>query len=400
MKTCVDCGDAPVNHTIEWISSCAQKALTPRTIVFEGLGARVKRSLSPFLYGTLAPLLMRVLVALRLARFAERPDEKTSRRARVMWEEALHRRIPITEFRLFGVGRECFLVTYGGRHKTFLDLPRPGDVDSPGLLWMDDKQILCDRLSASGVPTARGAVVTTEREARELFAKLRPPVVVKPEMGSRSRHTTTHVETIDELITAFRKAKVLCPWVIIEEEEVGFVYRGTVIGGKLIAVLRREPPLVIGDGEHTVSELVAKENTNPLRAKSPFHPIAIDDEARAELARQHLSLTSVPTKGQMVTLSQKATRGIGGGTTDVTDLIHSDNRTMLEAAARVIGDPLIGFDFIIPQIERSWREQERCGIIESNSMPFIDLHHYPLVGEPRNVAGALWDLVYPSSRVS
>lgn len=101
----------------------------------------------------------------------------------------------------------------------------------------------------------------------------------------------------------------------------------------------------------------------------------------------------MPEKGIVVTLSQKATRGIGGGTTDMTDVIHADNRTMLEAAAAVVNDPLIGIDFIIPDVTKSWREQERSGIIECNSMPFIDLHHYPLVGSPRNVAGALWDIV-------
>jgi D-alanine-D-alanine ligase-like ATP-grasp enzyme len=219
-------------------------------------------------------------------------------------------------------------------------------------------------------------------------------------MGSRSRHTTTHIQTAEELISAFQRAKVLCPWVIVEEEEVGFVYRGTVIGGQLVAVLRREPPMVVGDGTHTIAELVAIENKNPLRDGKVFHKITIGEEARAELARQNLTLASVVRKGHIVTFSQKASRGIGGGTTDVTDFIHSDNRAMLEDAAQVVGDPLMGIDFILPDITKSWKTQERCGIIESNSMPFIDLHHYPLVGTPRNVAGALWDLVYPASRES
>ena len=60
-------------------------------------------------------------------------------------------------------------------------------------------------------------------------------------------------------------------------------------------------------------------------------------------------------------------------------------------------DPLVGVDFIMEDARVPWQEQERCGVIECNSLPFIDLHHYPLYGEPRNVAGALWDIVFPGS---
>ena len=81
----------------------------------------------------------------------------------------------------------------------------------------------------------------------------------------------------------------------------------------------------------------------------------------------------------------------------MTDVIHPDNVSLLEHAAAVVGDSIIGIDFIMDDISVSWKNQPRSGIIECNSMPFIDLHHYPLVGKPRNVAGKLWDLIYPAS---
>lgn len=367
-------------------------------MLFNRLILFIERLSAGPLYNSLTPLLMRALVAVGLARFAGAPDAQTSGRSRVMWEEALRREIRLREFRLFTVGRDAFLSEYDTKKKTFLDLPRPGVFASDGLEWMDDKEILREKLAAAGVPTARGGVVTSPAAAITLFKKLRPPVISKPEIGSRSRHTTTHIHTEEELLQGFKKAKVLSPWVIIEEEEVGFVYRGTTIGEKLIAVLRREPPMVIADGVHTVAELLTLENKNPRRDGKIFHIIQIDDEARAELARQELTLESLPKASTTVTFSQKASRGIGGGTTDVTDDIHPDNRAMLEEAAAVVGDPLIGFDFIIPDIKKSWKEQDRTGIIECNSMPFIDLHHYPLSGSPRDVAGALWDIVIPDSR--
>jgi len=82
---------------------------------------------------------------------------------------------------------------------------------------------------------------------------------------------------------------------------------------------------------------------------------------------------------------------------DVTDDIHPDNRKLLEDAAAELNDPVVGIDFIIGDIKVSWKEQDRSGIIECNSLPFIDLHHYPLSGKPRNVAGAVWDIIFPGS---
>jgi len=64
----------------------------------------------------------------------------------------------------------------------------------------------------------------------------------------------------------------------------------------------------------------------------------------------------------------------------------------------------VGADFIIEDITKSWKEparaggEQHCGIIECNSLPFIDLHHYPLFGRPNNIAGKLWDLVLPESK--
>ena len=148
-------------------------------------------------------------------------------------------------------------------------------------------------------------------------------------------------------------------------------------------------------------ELIEIENKDPKRDDTVFHKIEVHDpEHDKELAHQKLSLRSVPAAGQFVSLSQKASRGLGGGATDLTDEVHPDNVAMLEKAAAVLGDPLVGIDFIMEDATKSWREQKKCGVIECNSAPFIELHQYPLVGKPRNTAGALWDLVFPESKIA
>jgi len=262
---------------------------------------------------------------------------------------------------------------------------------------MDNKAKMRKNFKAGGIPVAKGGVAVSKSGALKLFNELNHPVITKPNLGSRSRHTTTHINSPDGFAEAFRKAKQLSPWVIIEEELSGYVYRITIIGGKLVGALRREPPFVVGDGVMTVRELVEKENKNPKRHNGIFHEIALDVEADAELVRQNLKWESVPEKGRFITLNQKVGRGQGGSNTEMLPLVHPENIKLFEKMAGVLGDPLVGVDFIMQDIEKPWTEQKLCGAIECNSLPFLDLHHLPLYGEPLDPSSALWEVVFPKS---
>ncbi len=397
-NACPDCGNAPVNHWFEKTTIILHYLLDPINIRMDYVWRKLEPIVGPFLYTYGFPAFIRLLLLLRLGTRADEPDEHTGGRAKCFWLEAKRRGISMWEFRLLGRGREIFVCAWKGTERVFDGLPRPGWRTSASLLWMDDKGIMRKKFQKAGIPVAKGVVSGYWYKTKKWFEKLDKPVIIKPNLGSRSRHTTTHIETLDELRTAYNKAKQLSPWVVLEEEHQGLVYRGTVIGGKVIGVLRREPPCVYGDGEKTIEELITLENQHPLRKGPIFHEIHITPETHAELKKQHLTLASIPEKNQLVTLAQKASRGLGGGATDVTDETHPDIIAMFEHVAKVLDDPLVGVDFMIKDITRSYKEQPRSGVIECNSLPFIDLHLFPLRGEIRDTPGALWDLIFPDSR--
>jgi len=389
---CPDCGGAQVNHTITYISILLGSFIDPWTnwmskmipeSTFDGMG----------LY------LTKTLTFLKLGKITYEPKETDSGRALVLWQEAIKRGINMYEFHLFGIGNDIFVSEYKGDRRFFDVLPRPKDYDPKGLEWMDDKGKMKEHFKKEGIPIAKGAVVHLVSNALKTFRSLEKPVITKPNLGSRSRHTKTHLSTEVEFIKAFKLARQLSPFVMIEEELSGYVFRGTLIGGKLIAVLRREPAYVIGDGIHSVTDLIEVENKNPLRLGPIFHQLKLEDEAMKELSHWNKNPNSIPKKDEIITLGQKTSRAVGGGITDMTEFIHPDNILMLEKVSSVLNDPLIGVDFIMDDVSISWRDQPRCGVIECNSAPFIDLHHFPLVGKPRNVASSLWDIVYPESKV-
>ena len=392
-KYCQDCGGAQVNHFVTYISVLLGTIVEPWT---NWMGELIPESS----FDSLGPFITKTLTFLKLGKITYEPKDDDSGRARVLWEEAQKRGIKMYEFRLFGIGHDIFVSEYNG-HKRFFDvLPRPENYDPRGLNWMDNKGEMKKHFTKAGIKVANGAVVHSKKKALKIFNTLSKPVITKPNLGSRSRHTTTHISDEKEFMVAFKKARQLSPLVMIEEELSGYVFRGTLIGGKLIAVLRREPAYVIGDGIHNIRELIEIENKNPLRHGPIFHQLHLDEEADKELKHWGHTLDTIPKKDEIITLGQKTSRAVGGGITDMTDIVHPDNKEMLEKVAEVLNDPLIGVDFIMDDVSVSWKNQPRCGVIECNSAPFIDLHHFPLVGKPHNVASALWDIIYPESKLN
>ena len=87
--------------------------------------------------------------------------------------------------------------------------------------------------------------------------------------------------------------------------------------------------------------------------------------------------TYIPRKSEIVYLNEKIGVSYGGESAEEFEIAHPDNKAIFEKAAKVFDDVIIGFDFMIPDITRSWKEQ-RCGFLEANSVPFINLHNTPL----------------------
>lgn len=390
-KYCPDCGGSQVNHTLVYISVLLTALVEPWTNWTERLIPESKME-------WLGPIIIKALTFLKLGNVTTKPEADDSLRTKALWDEAIARGIDMKEFRLFGIGHDIFISRYRGEMRFFDVLPRPKKYNPRGLEWMDNKNEMKKHFKKAGIKVADGGVASSVSEGLKIFNHLQKPVITKPNIGSRSRHTTTHISTKEEFISAFKKANMLSPWVMIEEELSGFVFRGTVINKKLVAVLRREPAYVIGDGVHKIHELVDIENKNPLRSGPIYHKLSLDEEADKELKHWHRTREDIPKNGEVVTLGQKTSRAVGGGITDMSDLVHPDNKELLEKVAETLDDPLIGVDFIMDDVAVSWKDQPRSGIIECNSAPFIDLHHYPLVGRPHNVAAKLWDIIYPESK--
>ena len=392
---CSDCGEARVPHALYKFQSRAEHLMEYVEIFFNKLG---EKSYPRFIHLNLdhyVIIFFEWLAKMGLATLVFDTDPRDSIRTKSLFEGARTAGVDLRQFRIFNIGDNgTFIARKGGKELLFAVMPRPRNFVSPSLAWMDDKGLLKTFLMPRGIPTADGGVATTEAEALTIFDRIGPPVITKPYRTSRGIHTTLNIETRDGLRTAFHIAKQVTPYVIVEKELQGIVYRVTLIGGKVSGVVKRDYPLVLGDGQSTVRELLDVENENPLRDNFAFFKIAPNDRAEVQLKRQRLTWDSIPKINEHVILNDKVSRRHGTVTIDETDETHPENNALFEKIAHELGDPLIGVDFMIGDMSRSWKEQPGSGLIECNAMPYIDLHHYPYKGKPRDVAKDLWDYVF------
>ena len=175
---------------------------------------------------------------------------------------------------------------------------------------------------------------------------------------------------------------------VVEEHLYGSVYRATVVGGKLVGFFRADPPRITGDGTHTIRELIEIQNASrPERIRE----IVINDDTLAFIARKGYTTESVLPLGEVLDLTAKTGRFYGGYTKEMLPEVHEKIHDYFRRAGEAVEASVVGFDVIIPNPTEDPGTQ-KWGIIEANSLPFIDLHYFAFEGEPVNPAYAIWEL--------
>ena len=81
------------------------------------------------------------------------------------------------------------------------------------------------------------------------------PVVLKPEFGNKGRDVILNIKTDKELIDNYNKLNEKYKDILIEKYYEGDDYRVCVVNNKVVAVSKRIPSYIIGDGVKTIQEL-------------------------------------------------------------------------------------------------------------------------------------------------
>lgn len=253
-----------------------------------------------------------------------------------------------------------------------------------------DKELTKRLLQAAGVPVPNGRPVSDVEDAWAAALEVGMPVVLKPRDGNQGKGVTVNITTRKQLEAAYQNAAAIGD-VLVERFLPGRDFRLLVVGDRLVAASRRDPPQVIGDGQHTVQELVNIVNADPRRGEghaTSLTKIRFDDIARATLTTQGLQPDSVPDKGRRVVLRSNANLSTGGTATDVTEDVHPDVAARAIAAAQMIGLDICGVDVVCETLLKPLEDQSG-GVVEVNAAPGLRMHLSPSFGHARDVGKAV-----------
>ncbi len=261
-----------------------------------------------------------------------------------------------------------------------------------------DKEETNKILARLGLPVPKQRLVQREDEAIDAARRIGHPVVVKPYNANHGRGVAINLRDDETVAVAFRQAQAISRSVIVETFIHGHDHRMLVIDGELVAVAKRVPGHVVGDGTHTIEELVGIVNSDPRRGighEKVLTRIEFDSQADRLLAQLNYTRQTVPAAGEAIYLRSTGNLSTGGTSVDVTDAVHPDNREMAIRAVEAIGLDVGGVDFLTPDITHSYRESGGGAICEVNAAPGFRMHMAPSEGKARDVAGPVLDMLFP-----
>lgn len=308
-------------------------------------------------------------------------------------EEAGKRGIPCTR-----IGSESLMRLGYGKFSRLIEATL---TDATSCICSDissNKQLTKMILSENNIPVPYGKVVYSELSAVYAANQIGFPVVLKPFDGNQGKGVFLNLNTEEAVKEAFKEASKYSNGIIVEAFISGRDYRVLVIGNKISAVCERIPALVIGDGVHTVRELVSIVNLDKNRGEhheKALTKISLDAIAQNLLAKNGITVDTIPAGGEIVKLRENGNISTGGTASECTESIHPENADFAIRAASAIGIDIAGIDFVTEDISKPLNETGGA-IVEVNTAPGIRMHLYPSVGTPRNVAADIVDLLFPN----
>lgn len=300
-------------------------------------------------------------------------------------------RIIVDEARRRGVGFEVldgdanyFALTFGGRRvvcrESLSEL-----TSAVAMSRCDDKRVTLRVLRRAGllVPIQQDAGSAEENRAfLEHFGR----VVVKPARGEQGRGISVDVRTPAALDRAIEQARHESDDVVLEEFCEGMDLRIVVIDYKVVAAAIRKPAQVVGDGQHTVAELIEARSRKRMAATGGESRIPMDSETERCVSEAGFTMEAVLPEGQALCVRKAANLHTGGTIHDVTEELHPALADAAVRAARAIEIPVTGLDFLVPRVNGP-----EYVIVEANERPGLANH------EPQPTAQRFLDLLFPQT---
>ena len=317
----------------------------------------------------------------------------------LMINEAFRRNIKVSKL----IGKYRILEYKGKKH-----IINSQETDIVGRVPVEitTDKLICKRfLEGGGISVPKGEVFSKNEltKASKFFKSLKKPVVCKPLNADYGLYVFLNIDSLDEFKKRFKFIANKGYDVLVEEYFEGKDYRIFATEKGFIAAAKRIPANVIGDGKHTIRELVKIKNKSKLKKwkNKLFYvgEIRLDAEVSLILKKQGIKLSSVMDKGKRVFLRNNANISTGGESIDMTKNIHPSIKKIAKNTLKSIPSiKYAGIDILTKKKLTEKHSKDDYVIIEVNNMPGLTSHYFPIKGEQRKICSAILDMIFPESK--
>ena len=296
-------------------------------------------------------------------------------------------------------------------HKDHVEYVKNGNMTSKDNyvvpLAMANKTVTKKILADAGFPVPAGDEFTSLEQGLAYYPLIKDKqIVVKPKSTNFGLGISIFQEpaSLDNYQKALEIAFAEDTAVLVEEFIPGTEYRFFILDGRCEAVLLRVAANVVGDGKHTIRELVAQKNANPLRGRdhrSPLEIIDLGDIEQLMLTQQGYTPDDMLPEGKKVNLRRNSNISTGGDSIDVTETMDSSYQELAAAMATSMGAWACGVDLIIPdKTQPASKEKPHCTCIELNFNPSMYMHTYCAEGPGQAITPKILDKLFPEVATS
>jgi glutamate--cysteine ligase len=290
-------------------------------------------------------------------------------------------------------------ITNSDGQETFVIGQRAANLPYNAYFICKYKNVTKKFLSDNNISISKGKAFTPDKtaEALKYFDSILKPVVIKPTQGTWGCDVFLNITDKKQAQKIIKKLTNRNATFLIEEQSVGDEYRILATCNEVLGIIHRIPANVIGDGIHTIEELVKEKNADKRRTDdhgSALVTIQLDDIALNILNAQNLTIKSIPAKKDRILLRDNSNISTGGDSIDYTDIAHPKVKELaIQIIKAIPGLPYAGFDFLTPDITKDPSDVGYT-VIEINDSPMISMHHEPYEGKKRNVSAKIVDLLF------
>lgn len=296
-------------------------------------------------------------------------------------------------------------------HKDHVEYVKNGNMTSKDNyvvpLAMANKTVTKKILADAGFPVPAGDEFTSLEQGLAYYPLIKDKqIVVKPKSTNFGLGISIFQEpaSLDNYKKALEIAFAEDTAVLVEEFIPGTEYRFFILDGRCEAVLLRVAANVVGDGKHTIRELVAQKNANPLRGRdhrSPLEIIELGDIEQLMLTQQGYAPDDILPEGKKVNLRRNSNISTGGDSIDITETMDSSYQELAAAMATSMGAWACGVDLIIPdKTQPASKEKPHCTCIELNFNPSMYMHTYCAEGPGQAITPKILDKLFPEVATS